>query len=295
MSKAIDIAGKKFGKLTAIHPVGRDAQGNVLWFCSCECGETTKTTSARLRNGITKSCGCMNHVVNDLTGHTFGKLTVLCRVPPKEDTKKRTAWWLCRCECGRETVVDSNSLQTRNTQSCGDCSWGKYEFYPNYVIGTFVDNTSFMISYEDYPRVRKHRWWVDTGSGYFGTNINGRIMLLHNFLMNPPEGKICDHINRNKMDNRRSNLRYATQKENSRNRSKLSVNTSGYIGVSWHIRKRKYVAQIKIDGHTIHLGSFDNAEDAARVRDKAALFYFGEFANLNFGGRHHEIENTQAG
>lgn len=163
------------------------------------------------------------------------------------------------------------------------------------MIGHFENGADMLIDPADYPWVSKHRWWLDKGSGYFVTSMEGKTVYLHRMLMPDVEGLVCDHINRNKLDNRRSNLRYATPKENSRNRSRARNNTTGYIGVSWHIRQKKYVAQVRVEGHTYNLGGFDTAEEAARARDRAALFFYGKFANLNFGGDADGTENTGAG
>ena len=89
-----------------------------------------------------------------------------------------------------------------------------------------------------------------------------------------------DHQNGNTLDNRRTNIRVATTSQNGGNRKLNSNNTSGLMGVGYHLGK--YRARIQVNGKRICLGSFDTAEEAAKVRDNAALEYFGEFAKLNF-------------
>lgn len=296
MSKRLNLHGRRFGKLTAIRTNGRNASGQLLWECVCACGRYTVTASSNLVRGTTKSCGCLAHAGRDLSGRQFGKLTAIRRVEKNSEKKsaRRDARWLCTCACGRETITDTGSLLSGNTKSCGNCSWGRYENVGNYVVGHFEDGHSFLIDLCDCEQVKKRRWWRDKRSGYFVTSLDGRLYYLHRFLLLDREGFVCDHRNRDKADNRRSNLRYATPKENARNRSIGRNNTSGYIGVCWHVRQKKYVTAIKVNNRTVNLGSFHTAEDAARARDKAALYYFGSFANLNFGGEH-ESKNPGAG
>lgn len=290
-----DLTGCVFGKLTAIRPVGSNKCGQKLWECLCECGGSTVAASSSLLCGKTRSCGCLSHRVNDLTGKRFGQLTVICQTKKKTNSVNRSSYWLCRCDCGREIAVYANALISGNTKTCGNCSWGSYEFLPEYVMGHFVNGKTFLIDYADYKKVSGYRWWVDKSSGYFVTSIDGRITYLHHMLMPNKEGFVCDHINRNKMDNRRANLRYATLQQNSRNRSIGRNNTTGFIGVCWHVRKKKFVAAIKVNNRTINLGQFDTAEEAARVRDQAALLHFGRFASLNFRGESIETGDPQAG
>jgi len=59
MSKIIDLAGQRFGRLKAIEICGRDSRQLVVWFCSCDCGKSAMVTSHNLRTGNTKSCGCL--------------------------------------------------------------------------------------------------------------------------------------------------------------------------------------------------------------------------------------------
>ena len=86
------------------------------------------------------------------------------------------------------------------------------------------------------------------------------------------------NINRNELDNRKSNLRQCTQQENSRNRSIPKNNKSGYIGVCYNKRYEKWNSYICIDGKQYFLGYFSNKLDALIERLKAEKQYFGEFA-----------------
>ena len=82
-----------------------------------------------------------------------------------------------------------------------------------------------------------------------------------------------DHINGNRTDNRLCNLRNVTRQENSRNRCKSKKNTSGVMGVHWHILKKKWAARIKVDYEDLHLGYFSNKEDAIAARKAAEVKY----------------------
>jgi len=82
-----------------------------------------------------------------------------------------------------------------------------------------------------------------------------------------------DHINHDRLDNRISNLREVTQRENLRNRSMPKNNTSGYNGVHFRKDTKKYQAKVKVDGRTIHLGYFKKAEDAGQAAKEAREHY----------------------
>ncbi|HUB72809.1 MAG TPA: HNH endonuclease [Solirubrobacteraceae bacterium] len=78
-----------------------------------------------------------------------------------------------------------------------------------------------------------------------------------------PDDPEVDHVNGNRLDNRRVNLRVASHSENMQNRHGLTAtNTSGYRGVSWHKRRRKWIAYAQLDGRAYYLGYFDTAEEA---------------------------------
>jgi hypothetical protein len=91
-----------------------------------------------------------------------------------------------------------------------------------------------------------------------------------------------DHRNGNGLDNRRSNLRQASDRQNAQNRGRRSDNTSGFKGVSWDDQQQAWSASICVDSVQQRLGRFSSREEAALAYDAAAAQHFGEFARLNF-------------
>ena len=140
---------------------------------------------------------------------------------------------------------------------------------------------SFICDIQALPLLIEHNWLIDP-YGYPVTKIHKRTTRFSRMLMKPPPGFYVDHINGNPADNRKVNLRLATEINNQRNMCLPRHNTSGYKGVGFRKDRGKCRAYISIRNRTKHLGYFDNAEDAARAYDEAACFYFGQFACLNF-------------
>lgn len=96
-----------------------------------------------------------------------------------------------------------------------------------------------------------------------------------------PKGEL-DHINHITNANWIENLRESSRSQNEMNKVYRVDNTSGYKGVVWNKQQSKWQAQICMDGRYIYLGLFTNKNEAARIRDRAALKYHGEYANFNF-------------
>ena len=115
---------------------------------------------------------------------------------------------------------------------------------------------------------------------------NHRIhILVANEFIEKPDGKNCvDHIDKNRLNNIVENLRWVSSSENSRNRSMMANNTTGYKGVSFHNYKenKKYRAEIRHEGKYYHLGYFHTAEDAARAYDAKARELDSVHFTLNF-------------
>lgn len=142
-----------------------------------------------------------------------------------------------------------------------------------------------LVDDEDYDWLMEMSWHFDRGYAWTSIPKNGggyRRVSMHRLITDPPDGMFPDHINHNKLDNRRENLRICTHQENCQNRGIQSNNSSGYRGVSWSDYRQCWIAQIHIQRKTIKIGEYDSAIDAAKAYDAEAKTAFGEFAYLNF-------------
>ena len=135
-----------------------------------------------------------------------------------------------------------------------------------------------LVDTEDYEVLAGYKWCV-TGTGYVHNRTLGRI---HRAIMRAPKGVLVDHINGDKLDNRRSNLRFATKSQNNMN-TKVSRGVSKFKGVFWVKRKNggMWKARLTVDGKGVYLGSYKTDVEAAKAYNDAACKYFGEFSHLN--------------
>jgi len=141
------------------------------------------------------------------------------------------------------------------------------------VIGGFttIDN-------KDLDRVSTHRWSINKTLGYVINTDRGERFYLHRFIMDNPKGMVVDHINHDKLDNRRSNLRICTIRENVLNAKTSKNSTTGKSGVSYRKDRNKYRAYIGVNRKQISLGNFISVEEANMARKIAEIKYFGEYA-----------------
>ena len=121
MPAAIDLTGKRFGRLVALEKLKKGRR--TFWRCQCDCGNEHEVVMDLLRTGKTKSCGCLRRettaktrLVKEKVGTRFGKLVVL---KASDELSQRYAKWLCQCDCGKTTTVSGKALRNGNTQSCG--------------------------------------------------------------------------------------------------------------------------------------------------------------------------------
>jgi len=146
-----------------------------------------------------------------------------------------------------------------------------------------------LIDPEDWPLVARYTWHVKLENGglwYAATTVREggtkRTLKMHDLIMGVPPGEMADHIDSQAtLDNRRSNLRVCSNAENQQNTGSRG-GSSGFKGVSWSARKKKWLVQFRCHGEYHFVGYFGDEEAAARAYDAAIAPLAGEFARLNF-------------
>lgn len=134
----------------------------------------------------------------------------------------------------------------------------------------------------DYDFLMQWKWWY--GGKYAVRTHQDMPVLLHRIVAERaginPRHKI-DHINRDRLDNRRHNLRAATKSQNGTNRGPNKNNTSGFKGVCWDKCNRLWETKIQVEGRYHKIGRYPTKTEAAKAYNEAAIKYFGAFAYLN--------------
>lgn len=158
-----------------------------------------------------------------------------------------------------------------------------------YRFIALTQNQITVVDAQDYEWLKQWIWraiWNPITKSFYAVrtdenNSHHNIPMAREILGCGPEEK-ADHINHDTLDNRRENLRKATNSQNASNGRLRSNNTSGFVGVHWDKSINKWVSRIKINGKEVHLGCFIFAKKAAFAYDEAARKLHGEFAHLNF-------------
>ena len=196
----------------------------------------------------------------------FNKLKVI-----KFDHKGKynEKYYLFECDCGNKKVINFQNVKTGKTKSCG-CNYkeilgklktkvNKYIIKKDYIIGYSTNtNNKFYIDKENYEKIKDISWY-EANNGYMcHKEKNKKVILLHRYIMNNPEG-IVDHINHNKRDNRKDNLRIVNYSINSLNRKILPKGIIKHkIG-----NNEYYIVQLK--GYR---GCYKNYKEAKEKRNK---------------------------
>jgi len=151
-----------------------------------------------------------------------------------------------------------------------------------------------LVDDEDYELVSKYNWHL-TPDGYAITivstiNILFKRISMHRLILNAPKGLLVDHINHNRLDNRRCNIRLCTRSQNNWNMQRSAHKQ--YKGVDFQTRHGTYRVAVSVKDISIHIGTYKTSIEAAEAYDRAALYYFKEFACLNSPEKIEEYKKT---
>ena len=198
-----DLTGKVFGRLTVL---ARDtSDGKFRWSCECSCGNVKSILGGSLTSGSTKSCGCYKSEVvsalffKDLTGKKFNRLTAV-RLSDKTDKYGKT-FWVCKCDCGKETEVQITHLTLGHTKSCGCLSDEQKRARtgpasPMWKGGKYTDGNGYMLV-----------WAKGHPNANCNNMVKEHILVMSEHLDRPlNDDETVHHKNGNKLDNRLENL-----------------------------------------------------------------------------------------
>jgi len=156
-------------------------------------------------------------------------------------------------------------------------------------IITLVRGQNVIVDADLFEELNKYRWFL-ANDGYARrtkevAKIDGKRVvkayLMHREVLGTPRGMITDHINGNKLDNRKANLRVCTRSENAMNRSTPSHNISGYKCIHWLSREKRWCVAVTGGKKKVHVGTYKNISEAVLARDLVIQQLHGGFARLD--------------
>ena len=176
----------------------------------------------------------------------------------------------------RHKPVEGRTIYTPNEFVIeeNDCKIYLYDFHGEYKGFAIIDAS-------DADKCRGHKWSLGA-NGYI--ECTSERLFLHRVILGlgKEDREYVDHINHNKCDNRRENLRFCSCSQNQYNQKVRITSKTGYKGVCWDSGRGKFMANIQANLKNKYLGHFDNADMAALAYNAAAEKLHGEFALLNF-------------
>ena len=210
-----------------------------------------------------------------MNGKKFGRLTII----EEKRNEKNHIYYICKCDCGNIKSVNKSNLISGRTKSCGCYQKEKlreiytkrnkfYEF-DDYIKGiTNNTNAEFYIDKEDYLKVKDICWYESSNGYIMHKDSKKRVIQLHRFIMNPPKGLVVDHINHNRKDNRKNNLKICTQKENCLNRKEKAK------GITKAKRNNNIYYIVQLRGK--YIGCFKDLNEAEKVKKEIERNYIDD-------------------
>lgn len=139
-----------------------------------------------------------------------------------------------------------------------------------------------MVDESDFATLSEFKWCAARigKTHYAVAKIGGKTRYMHRLIMGSPKSRVVDHMDRDGLNNQRSNLRIATTSQNIINSDLRKNNSSGFTGVAWLKTRNKWVAYITVMQKRIYLGVFCRKEEALAARIYAEKQHFGQFSSL---------------
>ena len=210
-------------------------------------------------------------------------------------------YWRCLCGCGNEWICNGANIREGSTLSCGclhkersseharelgylyggyNKKSNDYDLSNDFGIGYLSSGEIFYFDLEDYNIIKDFYW--SNNNGYAVARIcndgDTEYVYMHRLVIDAKDSEVVDHINRNRLNNLKNNLRITDNLGNARNASLAKNNTSGFTGVVEDKKCNRWIAQITVNYKNKRLGIYQNKEDAIRARLQAEKQYFGEFS-----------------
>lgn len=204
-------------------------------------------------------------------GFKFGHFTVIEKTDKKT---KRGYIYKCQCDCGNIVEIVSSNMRKGYKMDCGCQKENKVGNNKKYnrieiegdraKIYFFNCDRYAIIDAEDVEKV-KNLCFYDRETNYPCAYYKGKKLRLHNVILpNEKEGFVVDHINRNRLDNRKCNLRIASHAENMRNSKLFKTNTTGHKHISYSKKIKKYIVAFEYDKVHHWVGQFKDLETAVQ-------------------------------
>lgn len=226
-----------------------------------------------------------------MIGDKYGRWTIIGDVF-KDD--KNIKYCMCRCECGTVKRVNWYQLQKGTTTSCGcynrelsrkicqrrNFRENRYETDGGVTKVYDARGNFFLIDTEDIEKIKPYYFMA---TKRYAVTCGKNTVLAHRIITSCPDGMVVDHINGNKLDNRKDNLRVCSHLENCWNRS-------NNISVCYIKERNKWRATIQVNGLSKHVGYYKTKEDAIEAKKKALELSYGEFSP----SRRNEVKQKNA-
>lgn len=214
-----------------------------------------------------------------------------CEICGREIFKKHSLrGYKCLCSKHMHQLINHGRFLDSNPRTSSDLNEIIIEGEVSKIC-LYEAATSNIIDYaiidtEDISKVQYRKWRLSHGRAICGSKARGYQIDLGNIILGNPVGSglVVDHKDGNPLNNKKENLRLVTQSMNTLNKSKMSLNTSGIIGISQDKRpgrKNKWVAEIRYNNIKSYLGSFKEISEAAYARYCAEILLFKEMRNIN--------------